>query len=119
MNRYLARPHRCPCCRPSGSAALPSAVLTASYTDVPYHIYLYFPYVYVPYVYVPYVYVPYVYFPYVCRPHRRPCRPHRSPPRGALTVYTVPDIFTLYGFPYIIETVSIINSYSELEAYSK
>ena len=109
MNRYLARPHRCPCCRPSGSAALPSAVLTASYTDVPYHIYLYFPY----------VYVPYVYFPYVCRPHRRPCRPHRSPPRGALTVYTVPDIFTLYGFPYIIETVSIINSYSELEAYSK
>ena len=58
MNRYLARPHRCPCRRPSGSAALPSAVLTASYTDVPYHI-------------------------------------------------------------YIIETVSIINSYSELEAYSK
>ena len=75
MNRYLARPHRCPCRRPSGSAALPSAVLTASYTDVPYHIYLYFPYVYVHYVYVPYVYFPYVYFPYVCRPHRRPCRP--------------------------------------------
>ena len=43
MNRYLARPRRCPCCRPSGSAALPSAVLTASYTDVPYHIIYIFP----------------------------------------------------------------------------
>ena len=32
----------------------------------------------------------------------RPCRPHRSPPRGALTVYTVPDIFTLYGFPILL-----------------
>ena len=31
---------------------------------------------------------------------------HRTAARGALTVYTVPDIFTLYGFPYILLRLS-------------
>ena len=141
VNRYLARPHRRPCRRPSGSAALPCAVLKALYTDVPYHIYLYIPnvpYVYIGNIYVfpmfptcmyvfpmyvicvPYVCVPYV--PYVCRPHRRPCRPHRSPHRRAGRphgVYCTRYIYPVWFSLYIIETVSIINSYRELEAYRK